>query len=162
MNKTCRYNLKFVYVFKDALLFTSFRLIHHPYVHFMGGIRLIEKFQITPADGWIRTDIPNGVHLFKPNGDMLQIQMLADFVSDAEDKALLQALAEKYNGSPLEEVELLGIKFYKTTYSAYGKEMTFYSGVKSGEQLKIQINGKSYQENDDMKAMLESVVFTFH
>ncbi len=123
---------------------------------------MIEKFQIAIAEDWIKTDIPNGVHLFKPNGDMLQIQMLADFVSDAEDKALLQALAEKYNGTPLEEVELLGIKFYKTTYSAYGKEMTFYSGVKSGEQVKIQISGKSYKDNDDMKAMLESIVFAFH
>lgn len=123
---------------------------------------MVEKFLITTAEGWIRTDIPNGVHLFKPNGDMLQIQVLADFVSDAEDKALLQDLAKKYNGSPLEEVDMMDIKFYKTTYSAYGKEMTFYSGVRHGEQVKIQISGKSYQENDDIKAMLESVVFLYH
>ncbi|HZK38567.1 MAG TPA: hypothetical protein VFD23_00260 [Clostridia bacterium] len=123
---------------------------------------MVEKFQITPAEGWIKTEIPNGIHLGNSEGDILHIQMLADFVSDVEDKALLQALAEKYNGTPLEEVDLLGIKFYKTTYSAYGKEMTFYSGVKSGEQVKIQVSGKSYQDNDDMRAMLESVVFSFH
>lgn len=122
----------------------------------------MEKFTITAAENWIRTDIPNGVHMYKATGDMLQIQMLNDNVSAAEDKSLLQALADKYDGSPLEDVELWGCKFHKTTYLAYGKVMTFYSGVKNGEQVKIQVSGKSYEENPEIKAMIESINFTFH
>jgi hypothetical protein len=121
----------------------------------------MEKFTITTAENWIRTDIPNGVHLYKATGDMLQIQVLNDNVSEAEDKVLLQALADKYNGSPLEDVELLGCKFHKTTYLAYGKVMTFYSGIKNGEQVKIQVSGKSFEDNEEITAMIDSIVFTF-
>ncbi len=115
------------------------------------------KFTVNALDNWVRNDVPNGVQIHKASGDILQIQVINTNIKEAEDKELLQALAEKYNGTPLETVELFGIKFLTTSYTAYGKEQAFYSAVKNGEQIKIQVSGKNYEANPDIKAMVESI-----
>ena len=116
------------------------------------------KFFVTVADGWTRNDMPNGAQIHKKTGEILQIQVISSNIKEAEDKALLVALAEKYNGTPLETVELFGIKFLTTSYTAYGKEQALYSAVKNGEQIKLQVSGKNYKENPEIKEMVESIV----
>ncbi len=119
----------------------------------------MEKFEITLAENWERRNIPGGVQIFGKTGEILQVQVHANNVTETEDKQLLEELVQKYNGSPIVQTQLSGIKFYTTTYTAYGKEQSFYSAVKNGEQIKIQMCGKCYETNADIKAMVDSLVF---
>ncbi len=122
----------------------------------------MDRFTIEVLDGWEKIDIPNGIQVSNPGGTVLQIQAFANNISEKENRDALKDLANRYEGTPLEETELLGMKFYRTTYKAYGKEMTFYSGMRHGEQIKIQVSGSSYRNNEDIKQMLESVEFLFY
>ncbi len=120
---------------------------------------MMGKFEITLADNWEKRNVPDGIQIISKTGEILQIQVHANNFNEAEDKKLLEELAQKYNGSPIIQTEICGLKFYTTTYTAYGKEQSFYSAVKNGEQIRIQMCGKCYNTNADIKAMVDSIVF---
>ena len=117
------------------------------------------KFEIALADNWEKLDIPDGVHIFKKSGEILRVQVHDNNVTEAEDKETLKELIDKYNGTPITQIELSGVKFYTTTYTAYGKEQSFFSAVKNGEQIQIQMCGRCYESNAEVKAMVDSIVF---
>ena len=119
----------------------------------------MEKFEITLAENWEKRIVPNGVQIISKSGEILQILVLSNNITEAEDKIILQELAEKYNGSPIVRFELSGLNFYTTTYTAYGKEQSLFSTVKKGHQIKIQMCGKCYETNADIRAMVDSLVF---
>jgi len=119
----------------------------------------MDKFEITVADNWEKMQIPGGVHISCKSGEILRVQVHDNNVTEAEDREILNELAQKYNGTPIAPVELSGVTFYTTTYTAYGKEQSFYSAVKNGEQIKIQMCGRCYETNADIKAMVDSIVF---
>jgi hypothetical protein len=115
-----------------------------------------EKFSILAPEGWEKMDIPGGVQLYKGN-DIMQVSVSGSNVTEAEDKALLEDMSKQYNGTALEEVIMFGVKFFKTSYTANGSDQTMYSGVRNGEQVKIQMAGKDHQNNEAIIAMLESI-----
>jgi hypothetical protein len=115
-----------------------------------------EKFSILAPEGWEKMDIPGGVQLYKGN-DIMQVSVSGSNVTEAEDKALLEDMSKQYNGTALEEVTMFGVKFFKTSYTANGSDQTMYSGVRNGEQVKIQMSGKDHQNNEAIIAMLESI-----
>jgi hypothetical protein len=115
-----------------------------------------EKFSILAPDGWEKMDIPGGVQLYKGN-DIMQVSVSGSNVTEAEDKALLEGMSKDYSGTALEEVTMFGVKFFKTSFTANGSDQTMYSGVRNGEQVKIQMAGKDHQSNEAIIAMLESI-----
>jgi hypothetical protein len=115
-----------------------------------------EKFSILAPEGWEKMDIPGGVQLYKGN-DIMQVTVSGSNVTEAEDKALLEGMSKQYNGTALEEVAMFGVKFFKTSFTANGSDQTMYSGVRNGEQVKIQMAGKDHQTNEAIIAMLESI-----
>jgi len=119
----------------------------------------MEKFEIKLAENWEKKIVPGGVQIFSKSGEILQVQVHSCNFTEDEDKKFLEELTQKYNGSPIVQFELVGLKFYTTTYTAYGKEQSLYSAVKNGEQIKIQMCGKCYETNADIKAMVDSIVF---
>jgi hypothetical protein len=119
----------------------------------------VEKFEITLADNWEKQIVPGGVQIFSKTGEVLQVHIHSYNFNEAEDKKFLEELVEKYNGSPIVQTVLAGLKFITTTYTAYGKEQSLYSAVKNGYQIKIQMCGKCYETNADIKAMVDSLVF---
>lgn len=124
-----------------------------------GTVLELEKFTITKADGWESMDVDGGVQIYKSlTGDILQIQILGNNVTEEEDKTLLENLAQSNDGTPLEQVTLLGLVFFSTTFESGGVEQTYYSTVNNSEQIKIQVTGKSYESNADIKAMVESIL----
>lgn len=119
----------------------------------------MEKFEITLADNWEKQIVPGGVQIFSKTGEVLQVQIHSCNFTEAEDKKFLEELVEKYKGSPIVPFELSGLNFYTTTYTAYGKEQSLFSAIKNGYQIKIQMCGKCYETNADIKAMVDSLVF---
>jgi hypothetical protein len=114
------------------------------------------KFSILAPDGWEKMDIPGGVQLYK-GSDIMQVSVSGSNVTEAEDKTLLEGMKTTYSGTALEEVTMFGVKFFKTSFTANGSDQTMYSGVRNGEQVKIQMSGKDHQSNEAIIAMLESI-----
>jgi hypothetical protein len=121
-----------------------------------GDLVETDKFTVVAAKGWEKMDIAGGVQLYK-GSLMLQVSVTGMNVTPEEDLALLQSLAERYNGTEVEEVQMLGLTFYETFYTASGVEQVFYSAVKDGEQIHIQIGGSGFADNADIAAMLDSL-----
>ncbi len=115
-----------------------------------------EKFSILVPSGWEKMDISGGVQIYKGN-DIMQVVVTGVNVTEADDKAGLESLKEQYSGTELEEVSMLGVKFYKTSFTANGVDQTIYSGVRNGEQVKIQMAGKDHANNEAILAMFESI-----
>ncbi len=129
-----------------------------PTAEIKGEVYETEKFSLTVVTGWEKMDITGGIQIYKAlTGEILQVQVIGHNVTEAEDKALLEALASTKNGTPLELLDLLGMKFYKTTFTASAVEQTYFSGVRNGEQVKIQITGKDFQDNKDINAMFNTL-----
>ena len=115
-----------------------------------------EKFSILVPSGWEKMDITGGVQIYKGN-DVMQVAVVGSNVTEEEDKALTEGTKEQYGGTELEEVTMFGVKFYKTSFTYSGVDQTIYSGVKNGEQVKIQMAGKDHANNEAIIAMLESI-----
>jgi len=116
----------------------------------------IDKFSILVPTGWEKMDIPGGVQIYKGN-DIMQVSVSGSNVTEAEDKALLEGMSKQYSGTALEEVAMFEMKFFKTSFTANGSDQTMYSGVRNGEQVKIQMAGKDHQNNEAIKAMFASI-----
>jgi len=87
----------------------------------------------------------------------MQVSVSGSNVTEAEDKALLEGMSKQYSGTALEEVSMFGMKFFKTSFTANGSDQTMYSGVRNGEQVKIQMAGKDHQNNEAIKSMFSSI-----
>lgn len=118
-----------------------------------------EKFSVLKIDGWEYMEVDGGFQIYKASGEILQIQILGNNVTEEDDKALLEAFANNYSGTALIQVDLLGLKFWMTSADVSGVKQSYYSTVKNGEQVKIQATGLTYDENSDIKAMVDSIVF---
>ena len=113
------------------------------------------KFTVEAPKGWERLDIDGGVQLYK--GSLIfQMKVSGQNVTPEEDLALLQSLADQYDGE-VEETELLGLAFYRLYYTAAGDDQVYYSAVKDGEQIHIQLGGSDFADSAELAAMLSSV-----
>lgn len=121
-----------------------------------GEVIKAEKFTITAGDGWNKMGIPGGVQLYK-GSLILQISVTGMNVTPEEDLASLQSLVDENGGTEIEEVQMSGLTFCHTNYTAGGTDQVFYSTVKDGEQIHIQISGNGFQDDADITAMLDSL-----
>jgi hypothetical protein len=123
-----------------------------------GTVLDYEGFSVTAADGWEQMDIEGGVQFYKPSGEILQIQIGGYNMTEEDAMAQMEGLQSSYGGSDIEAVQLLGMDFIKMSYSASGVEQCIYAAISQGEQIKIQATGKSYEDNGDIRAMVDSIV----
>ena len=123
-----------------------------------GGAKIYEtkKFSILWADMWDVIDVPDGTMIYNLNYSVL-VTVTGNDVADSEAKAFLEDIAKQKNGTPVEVTSLLGGTFYKTSFTADEKDKTMYSGVLSGQQVKITVTGKDTQNNETVKAIIESI-----
>jgi hypothetical protein len=126
-----------------------------------GEIYENSKFSITVPDGWIisyKTD--NSVWLnTKDEVFGMIIEISRNDVTEADIKSEVEELIKSKNGTPLEESMMLGIKFFDTSVIDGSLDQTAYIGVRNGERVSIVLAGKDHKNNDEMKAMMESIKF---
>ena len=119
------------------------------------------KFSITVADGWIisyKTD--NSVWLNTEDEVFgIIVEISRNNVTEADIKSEVEELIKSKNGTPLEEVTILGVKFFKTSVIDGSLDQTAYIGVRNGERVSIVLAGKGHQNNVEMKAMMGSIKF---
>lgn len=116
-----------------------------------------EKFSILVPDGWEKINSSVSVAFYTGN-NMLEISITGSNVTESEAKQLLTKRANQKGGTPLEEVTMFGVKFFKTSYSESELDMTVYSGARNGEQVQIAtIEIKDHPKHKEIIAMLESI-----
>jgi hypothetical protein len=119
------------------------------------------KFSITVPDGWVisyKTD--NSVWLnTKDEVFGLIVEVSGNNVTEAGIKTEVEELIKSKNGTPLEETTVLGIKFFKTSVVDGSLDQTAYVGVRNSEKVSIILAGKEHENNNEMKAMMESIKF---
>ena len=119
------------------------------------------KFSITVPGGWIisyKTD--NSVWLNTEDEVFgIIVEISRNNVAEADIKSEVEELIKSKNGTPLEEVTILGVKFFKTSVIDGSLDQTAYVGVRNGERVSIVLAGKGHQNNAEMKAMMGSIKF---
>ena len=138
-----------------------------------GVIYETDKFSILVPNGWVTEDVSAedlaaedlaaegsvGVLITKDK-DSMMLSVLVDIPDAATfSKEQVEKNAELLNGTALEEVTILGIKFFKTSYTLDGKDQTIFYGDRNGDVVTIAMAGKDHQNNVEIKAMLDSIKF---
>jgi hypothetical protein len=126
-----------------------------------GEIYENSKFSITVPDGWvIAYKTENSVWL-NTNDEVygIIVEISRNNVTEADIKSEVDELIKSKNGTPLEEVTALGVKFFKTSVKDGDLDQTAYAGVRNGEKVAIVLAGKGHESNSEMKAMMESIKF---
>jgi hypothetical protein len=119
-----------------------------------------EKFSILVPDGWETKDMEGGVQLLTMDEVFhMVVEITRNNVTEAEIKAELEEIVKSQNASPIEEVTMLGVKFFKTNLITENLDQTAYIGVRNGEKVAILLVGKDHKNNEEMKAMMESIKF---
>ena len=116
-----------------------------------------EKFSILVPAGWEKINSSVSVAFYTGN-NLLEISITGSNVTESDAKQLLTKRANQKGGTPLEEVTMFGVKFFKTSYSESELDMTVYSGARNGEQVQIAtIEIKDHPKHKEIIAMLESI-----
>ncbi len=115
-----------------------------------------QKFFILWPDLWDVVDVPDGVQVYTSSNTVL-MTISVSAATEAEVKTQIEDMAKQNNGTPLEEVTMFSVKLFKTSFTSDEKDQTLYSGITNGEQVTIKIVGKDNQNNEIIKAMLESI-----
>jgi hypothetical protein len=126
-----------------------------------GEIYENSKFSITVPDGWVISyKTENSVWLnTKDEVFGLVVEVSGNNVTETAIKAEVEELIKTKNGTPLEEATMLGVKFFKTSVVDGSLDQTAYIGVRNGEKVSIILAGKEHKNNNELKAMMESIKF---
>jgi predicted Zn-dependent peptidase len=126
-----------------------------------GEIYENSKFSITVPDGWVITYKTESSVLLNTKDEVfgMIVEISRSNVTEAEIKAEVEELIKSKNGTPLEEVTTLSVKFFKTSVIDGSLDQTAYLGVRNGERVSIVLAGKDHKNNNEMKAMMESIKF---
>jgi hypothetical protein len=119
------------------------------------------KFSITVPDGWVITYKTESSVWMNTKDEVFGIivEISRNNVNEADIKAEVEELIKSKNGTPLEEVTMLGIKFFTTSVIDGSLDQTAYVGVRNGERVSIVLAGKDHKNNNEMKSMVESIKF---
>ncbi len=118
-----------------------------------------DKFSLIVPAGWITMEIDGGIQLFKTTGEVFELHFRGYNLNDSEAKTQVESLAKQYDGTEVKETDLLGKRFWSTTYTASDVPQTANLLVENGVLLTIMYGGPEYESNPDFQAIIDSVVF---
>lgn len=115
-------------------------------------------FTIVVPKGWESVKVDGGVQMYKGN-DIVQVYIRGFNMTAGEDKGQTESNAKRYNGTPPEQIDIFGMKFWKTTYTAASVYQTSYLSMKNGQLVSVQIAGADHDKNDTIKGILNTLKF---
>lgn len=120
-----------------------------------------EKFTIIAPDGWKILEFPNaeGYQLYKSSGEAIQVLFAGSNQNEAAAKNEAERFAETESGTEPVEIEMLGKKFWVTTFEFGGAEQTYYGCIEDGVKLTIQTTKGNYENNAEYASILDTIVF---
>jgi hypothetical protein len=125
-----------------------------------GTVKESAAFKILVPEGWEFSTFNDGtVQTYDKSGTyMVEAKKGGMNMTEKDVEMVIGTLAKQYNGTPLETVEMLGLKFYKTSYEAFSKKQTMYNALKGGQKISIALMGPEHQTDPKIQAVLKSIV----
>jgi hypothetical protein len=118
-----------------------------------------DKFTITVPSGWESMEVNGGVQLYKMSGEIIEVHYRGSDQSDDSAKQQVESNATQYSGTTPKEVDLLGKKFWATTFTASGVKQTSYIRMENGVMLSIKCAGSDHETNPVFASILNSIIF---
>lgn len=117
-----------------------------------------QGFTIVVPKGWESVKIDGGVQMYK-GSHIVQIYIRGYNMTAGEDKGQTESNSKRYNGTQPEQIDIFGMKFWKTTYTAASVYQTSYLSMKNGQLVSVQIAGADHETNETIKGMLGTLKF---
>ncbi|NLC96631.1 MAG: hypothetical protein GX675_03570 [Erysipelotrichaceae bacterium] len=120
-----------------------------------------ERFTIIAPEGWkiLELTAAGGFQLYKSSGEVIQIQYTGINQHDEAAKNEIIYFAESKDGTDPVEIQMLGKDFWTTDYLYNGENQTMYARMEDGVKLTIQTAKGNYDNNEEFKAILDTIVF---
>ncbi len=125
-----------------------------------GTIRESKLFKILVPQGWEFSSYEDGtVQTYNRSATyMVEVRQAGMNMTEKEIESLLASLSKRYNGTPLEKVEFLGLSFFKTTYTANSSHQTMFNAHKNGTKISIAMMGPDHETDPTIQAVFKSIV----
>lgn len=117
-----------------------------------------QGFTIIVPKGWESVKIDGGVQMYK-GSDIVQVYIRGYNMTAGEDKGQTESNSKRYNGTQPEQIDVFGMKFWKTTYKAASVYQTSYLSMKNGQLVSVQIAGPDHETNETIKGILNTLKF---
>lgn len=124
-----------------------------------GEIYETERFSLTVPDNWNVMDVQGGVQLYRMSGEIFEVHFQGFNQGEGHAREQIEWLAEQYDGTEPKEVELIGKRFWMTSFTASGVPQVAYHLIEEGEMLSIKYGGPGYETDPVFTAILDSIVF---
>ena len=120
-----------------------------------------ERFSIIAPKEWKVLELPPsaGFQLYKSSGEAIQVQYTGSNQNDEAAKREAERFAKDKSGTEPVEVEILGKKFWATTFEYDGAEQAFYGRMEDGVMLSIQTSKGNYENTKEYADIINSIVF---
>lgn len=115
-------------------------------------------FTIVVPNGWESVKIDGGVQMYK-GSDIVQVYIRGYNMTAGEDKGQTESNSKRYSGTKPEQIDIFGMKFWKTTYTAASVYQTSYLSMKNGQLVSVQIAGPDHGTNETIKGILNTLKF---
>jgi hypothetical protein len=124
-----------------------------------GTVKESANFKILVPEGWEFMAFSDGtVQTYnKSMTYMVEAKKAGYNMTEKDVELLIGNLAKQYNGTPVEKVEMLGLSFFKTTYTANSSRQTMYNALKDGAKISITLMGPDHEKDATIQAVFKSV-----
>lgn len=109
------------------------------------------------ADGWDVMDISGGLQAYQGISKAVEVWVRGSGLAEDAGQKSIKNFASSYDGTEVEEIELFGLTFHKTTFVFSGMEQTKFGAVKDGQQIEISLAGENHLDDDEIMGMFYSI-----
>ncbi len=120
-----------------------------------------ESFSIIVPDNWTSIDISNGIQMYKPSNETIKVTLNEARGNENLAKKKIDVDAERYEGTSPQEIEMLGLTFWVTSFEYAGIEQNFHYTVKDDSLIFIETVKGDYS-SPEFAAIIESIEFKYH
>lgn len=117
------------------------------------------KFSMVVPDGWEKMDVDGGYQLYKMSGEIVEVHFRGFNQGETHAKLQVEGQAKSFSGSEAKEIDLLGKKFWNTTYTANGVKQVFNACIEDGVMISVKYGGPNLDTNPDYMKIVNSVVW---
>jgi len=124
-----------------------------------GTVEETENFSFLVPEGWQFMVFESGaVQIYNRTATyMVELKKEGYNMTDADLAMVNELFVKQYEGTPLEEVEMLGLKFYKTTFEFGGRQQSLYTALKDGVKISIGMMGEEHATEPTIQAVFQSI-----
>ena len=129
-------------------------------VNVPGEMTEVPGFRMLIPKGWEKNYFEAGGSLqtYPPNWKyMVQVKKAGYNMSQADVDMNLNGLVDRYKGTAVKTVEMLGMTFKTSTFEANAQLQTMYFALKNGEMISITLMGPDHQTDPTVQAVFKSI-----